>query len=118
MINNILIKNIESFLLKENAWIRNKRDWLKTGVCEHCGKTYSGLQYAHRDPDHSNFAQDIFGHGRGSNKRTLHVLKYPDKYYFLCPECHKEYDTKYKNNPQEFQINLDTKKRQPIGGIK
>lgn len=109
-----LILRIEYFV--KDLWTSQKSSYFKTGKCEHCGKTYDNLQYAHRDPNHINYPGDIGGSSRGSIHRTLNFIKYPERYYLFCPQCHHEYDS--QGSPKEFKINFDTDKRATLNQMR
>ena len=87
------------FFAKDNAWIDRQNKFFHSGKCEgRCGRDNVPLNYAHKDPSHADFPEDIKGTGRGKNRRTLHFIKYPSKYNLLCPKCHKEHDDYYKKH--------------------
>ena len=74
-----------------NHWYRNRRSALRAergNACEKCKKKLEinegqpNLQFAHLRPTGLN------GEGRGSNHRILDILRNPDCYVLLCPDCH------------------------------
>ena len=69
-------------------YIKRKWDELKKllgNSCLYCGSNRD-LQFAHLKKT------GLSGQGRGKEQRYYDIIRNPDKYTFLCENCHKLFD--------------------------
>jgi hypothetical protein len=74
--------------------LRDRFRLLKRGFgnsCFFCGSMFN-MQFAHRQKT------GLHGAGRGKISRYYDIAKNPTKYFLLCKECHKDYDSHENTN--------------------